>query len=140
MNYPPHITLAVYDDVDRTTLFKAYHRATEQYEALSIQFSAMRYFESPTSLIVWASPQVEDALLKTQAVIHEAINKELCRAHYRPNAWVPHCSLALNIPLSRRSDVLALLAEPFEPVTARFEVLDCVSFMPVQVLHQKTFL
>ncbi len=59
MNYPPHITLAVYDDVDRTTLFKAYHRATEQYEALSIQFSAMRYFESPASLIVWASPQVE---------------------------------------------------------------------------------
>lgn len=135
LNYPPHITLAIYDDIDPERLRAVLAEAFTGASALSLTFAQLNYFDTEP-LVLWAVPSPLPALNSAHEGVHARIDPSLCHPHYRPGAWVPHCTLGTKIQAERRAEAISLAALPFEPFRVTFSVADCVSFPPVTVLSE----
>ena len=132
--YPPHITLAVYDHLDHDCLRAALTTAFEGTSALCVTFDRIGWFDG-MPLVLWASPKPSDALARTHTMVHGVIDPKLCRPHYRPGAWVPHCTLATKVIESRRDDALAFARRAIAPFDVLFDAADVVAFPPVAVIQ-----
>jgi len=137
LHYPPHISLAIYDDIDPSALFRALDSACIGLNAMTIRFSKLGYFEAPQAIILWAAPEMPEQLYSVHAHVHSKIGAERCRPNYRPGKWTPHSSLALAVPPENKGCALALVEEGIEPFEVVFDRADCASFMPVKVLYEK---
>jgi len=138
LNYPPHITLAVYDDIDPDRLTSVVADGFGQQQAFHLRFTHLCYFDA-RPLVLWAAPLVSPALAAIHSRVHLAIDPDLCRPHYRPGAWIPHCTIATQIADDHRTDAIAFTAKPFNAFNAVFDIVDCVSFPPVTVLREHIF-
>jgi 2'-5' RNA ligase len=134
--YRPHLTFAIYDDVDQVTAGEAMQRAALGQTQLRIAFSRIRWFEG-SPLVLWAEPSREAALGRMHAAISAAIDPARCRAHYRPEAWTPHCTLGIRIAETRRNDAIAFARTFDRSFEVRFDVVDCVAFPPVQIIGER---
>ncbi|MBN8942535.1 MAG: 2'-5' RNA ligase family protein [Rhizobiales bacterium] len=135
LNYAPHFTFAIYRDVNPEAVSQAFVDAFSGRPPISIVFDRIAVFDA-ASPVVWAAPRDASALAGIHAVIHGMVDPAHCHRHYRPRAWVPHCTLATRILPARRAEVLALaapLAEPFEVV---FDVADHLTLPPLTVVEQ----
>ena len=103
---------------------------------LSIAFHRIRWFVGPP-LVLWAEPVASSTLRKWHAAISAAIDPAHCRPHYRPGAWVPHCTLGQRIATERSADALAFANSFDRRIEVVFDVIDCVSFPPVQIIAQQ---
>jgi hypothetical protein len=65
LNYPPHITFAIYDapEVTKEMAIAAMERATQGRSTIEITFNRIQAFDGP-SLILWADPEPEEVLLE----------------------------------------------------------------------------
>lgn len=138
LNYPPHLSLAVYDVIDETELFDAFDSAFANKSKAVVRFEKLGYFEASDRIILWAAPILPSAISEIHSRIHMLINADLCRPNYRPGAWVPHCSLAIAIDRSRQDAAIALSRQSIAPIDVEFDVADCASFLPVVVVREKT--
>ncbi len=135
LDYPPHLTLAVYDAIDPARLRAVLAEAFAGAPALSLTFARLDYFDTEP-LVLWAAPLPLPALHGAHEAVHARIDPALCRPHYWPGAWVPHCTLGMNVRPERRAAAIALAARPIAPFRVTFDVADCVSFPPVVVLGE----
>jgi len=138
LDYAPHFTFAIYDtgEVSDALARSAIERAAAGEAAPGMTFNRIGTFAGPP-LVLWAAPEPQQHLVRMHAAIHAMINPMLCRPHYRPSFWVPHCTLAMRVREDRRDDALAF-AEGFRGgVPAVFDVIDCVTFPPVRITTEK---
>jgi 2'-5' RNA ligase len=135
LNYPPHLTLGIYADVTERELFSAVDDV--RAEVLTLRFEAFGCFTPPGGLIVWAAPRVNRQLRRLHQTVHELIDADRCHPNYRPGRWVPHCTLALSIAAEHQAQVRALTEEPLPPFSVTFDVMDCTSYHPVEVLRER---
>ena len=136
MNYPPHITVAVYDEIAEQVLVSALRIGFEGKPKFTVRFVHLGYFETANSIVLWAAPVVPQSLRSAVQAIHEYVGATLCRPSYRPGSWVPHCSLALSVNLKRRDEALAFANTPIAAFEVVFDVADCAAFHPVMVLQE----
>lgn len=137
IGYPPHFTFAIYDtdDVAPELRRAAIDRAAAGQAELRLTFNRIRTFAGPP-LVLWADPAAKDTLRRMHAAIHALIDPALCRPHYRPGFWVPHCTLGMAISPERREKA-ARFAENFRGgVEAVFDVVDCLTFPPLRVVTE----
>jgi len=137
LNYPPHITFAIYEDVRPSELFNAFDSAFDRSEKLEIRFESLGYFEAPHAIILWAAPNPSKRIASIHDQIHSRIDVNLCHLNYRPGSWVPHFSLATAIDPSRKNEAIAFAKRPINPIDVVFDVADCASFLSVEVLREK---
>lgn len=137
IGYPPHMTLAIYDDLIPEDLEPAFDAAFRDAPPLRITFNRIRYFES-TPLILWAAPAASQGLDLAHAIVHDLIDPAHCRPHYRPGAWVPHCGLALQVSEGRRAEALAFADSAIAPFDLLFDTADCIDFFPITVVRERT--
>jgi 2'-5' RNA ligase len=128
--------LAVYDDIDPERLKAVLADAFAGASTLSLTFARLDYFDAEP-LVLWAAPLPLLALNSAHEAVHAYIDPSLCRSHYRPGAWVPHCTLGTQIQANRRAEAITLTARPIQPFRLTFDVADCVSFPPVVVLCEQ---
>lgn len=139
MQYPPHLTLAIYDKVERSELIAGLAAAADCLGCVTIRFESLGYFKAPYGIVLWAAPKLPQVVLDAHAKIHSTIEPGLCRSNYRPGIWVPHCSLATSISNEREDEAIAIAQRPIDPFEVIFDAADCASFMPVQVLKETIF-
>ena len=60
LNYPPHITLAVYDDIHPDQLEAALTASFAGVSALRLTFTRLRFFDD-APLVLWADPAYSPA-------------------------------------------------------------------------------
>ncbi len=135
LNYPPHITFAIYEDIELERLRNVARLAFEKQSQITLSFGRIRYFDG-SPLILWAEPSPTPEIRRLHGTIHREISPSLCHMHYRPAAWTPHVSLAVRIREDRRSEALAFCGRPMQPIEVRFDMGDVVSFHPVRVIDQ----
>lgn len=133
--YPPHITLAKYEDVDASEIATVVD-ALAEYTSLSLTFDKLGSFD-PGFLILWAAPRPDQALLDMHARAHAFIDPSRCKLPYRPGNWTPHCSIALRVADDRRRDAHCLLAANFKPFTLTFNVVDGVVSPPITIIAEQ---
>ena len=136
LGYRPHLTFAIYDDVDEMAACDAMRRAARGATQLRIAFRRIRWFEGPP-LVLWAEPAGDATLARMHASISAAIDPARCRLHYRPDAWIPHCTLGMRIAAGRRNEAIAFAQSFEQPIEVLFDVMDCVAFHPVRVIAEK---
>ena len=137
LHYPPHITLAIYDDAVISELAQSVDSVFGGSGCFHIRFESIGYFDTPDSIVLWAAPSTSESLMAAHSAVHAAIDPALCRPTYRPGAWVPHCSLATSIDRSRRDEALQFATQNIESFDVVFDFADCVRFLPVEVLHER---
>ncbi|GLH75305.1 hypothetical protein SSBR45G_02130 [Bradyrhizobium sp. SSBR45G] len=138
LGYRPHLTFAIYDspEIDAATAWRAMREAVEGAPALSIQFNRIRWF-SAARFVLWAEPEMNESLLRWHAAIAAAIDPVHCRDHYRPGAWTPHCTLGTRIMDGRHDDAQAFARTFDRRFSVVFDVVDCVTFPPVQIVAER---
>ncbi|MGC2781809.1 MAG: 2'-5' RNA ligase family protein [Bradyrhizobium sp.] len=138
LGYRPHVTFAIYEspEIDADTAWSAMREAAQGGAALEVQFSRIRWFSHP-QFVLWAEPAMNETLFRWHASIAAAINPAHCRPHYRPGAWVPHCTLGTRILDDRRDDAMAFARSFDRRFTVVFDVIDCVVFPPVQIVAER---
>ncbi len=109
MQYPPHITLAIYDEISTSDLFAGFESALVHLDRVTIRFDSLGYFETPFGIVVWVSPTLPEQVTAAHHSIHTEIDVDLCRKNYRPGIWQPHCSLATSIDFTRKAEALAIV-------------------------------
>jgi 2'-5' RNA ligase len=138
LDYPPHVTLAIYDDdaVSEQRACDAIKRAARGQPEFAVAFNRIRFFAGPP-LVLWAAPEPEAALRRVHAAIHAAIDPGRCRSHYRPAFWTPHCTLGTRIRDDRRPNAMAF-AEGFRGgLVVTFDVIDCMAFPPLRAIAEQ---
>jgi len=138
LGYVPHFTFAIYDsdEVSDDLRLAAIEQAAAREAGPHLTFDRIRTFAGPP-LVLWADPRSQDQLMRMHAAIHRIIDPKLCRPHYRPGSWVPHCTLAMNIRADRHTEALAFAQDFRGGVEAIFDVIDCVTFPPLRVTAEK---
>ena len=138
LGYAPHFTFAIYDadDIDETTRKNALDQAVQGQTELRVVFDRIGVFAG-SPLVLWADPGAHNSLREMHNAIHDVIDPTLCRPHYRPGFWVPHCTLGMNIRQDRRAEAEAFAQSFRGPIEAVFDVVDCVTFPPLRVTAEK---
>lgn len=135
LDYPPHVTFALYDDVPESQLRTGLRQTFSKQPIVPLTFEHIRFFDN-SPLVLWAAPGFSDALMRLHASVHATIDPSYCRPHYRPGEWTPHCTLGTNIRNDRRSEALAFTDRLLDPIKVTFDVADCVSFLPLRVIEE----
>lgn len=135
LNYPPHLTLAIYDDIPVGRLRAGLQEALTGTSALRLTFTRLRFFDDP--LVLWAEPSLSAALATAHARVHACVDPRLCHPYYRPGTWVPHCTLGTEILAKHREEAIAFVSRPIPTFEVIFNVADCVSFPPVAVIDEQ---
>lgn len=131
--YAPHITLAIYvDGVPIRRLRAGLRQAVEDWNALPVTINGFGIFPGPPC-ILWAAPTVTAEMLEQHASLHAALPDLPTHAHYRPNVWVPHVTLATGLHDPGRA--VAALIPQWRPLTGVLTQLDLVRFPPPAVLQ-----
>ncbi|OKO75129.1 calmodulin [Bradyrhizobium sp. NAS80.1] len=138
LGYRPHFTFAIYDlpAIDAKTAWGAMLTAATGETQLRIEFKRIRWFEG-SPLVLWAEPAITETLTRIHGAISAAIDPAHCRAHYRPGAWTPHCTLGSRIADERRGDAIAFAGSFDRKIEVLFDVVDCVAFPPVRVIAEQ---
>lgn len=129
LGYGPHVTLAIYDDIEVPKLRAAAARLFDCAVAVELIFEAVRWFEGP-SLTLYAAPAPSRDLGELGRKLHRLIAPERCHPHYRPNCFIPHCTLATRIGADQREKVIAFARRKQIGFSAAFNKGEVVSFPP----------
>lgn len=135
MGYPPHITLAKYDEVGVDDLKRAINKVAEG-SRLTLTFDRLGSFD-PGFLILWAAPTRRHELEMLHELVHSMINPARCNPAYRPSSWVPHCTIALRVDNRNRSAANRLLDKGISPFSLTFDVVDFVAAPPIAILGER---
>jgi 2'-5' RNA ligase len=128
----PHVSLAVFDDVDTDLLTKVVASFAEETPALSLCFSSLSIFPGQKN-VLFLAPVMKPDLLRLHEQFHTRLAEHglLSVPQYSPGAWVPHCTLTVDESLS---ECLASLAE----IHSR-ELLGNYTFDHIQLVRYKPF-
>jgi 2'-5' RNA ligase len=117
----PHISLALFQGVERTLFLDAFRKFVGTVEPFSIQFDSVGVF--PTTNTVFLTPLPSKHFLHLHENLYQALQGFLDKAdqYYKKEQWMPHCSLAISVPDQKIMDVFANTIRGFQPIFGRVE-------------------
>lgn len=113
----PHVTLAVYDDIENIVDFK--HDFIEYFSDVrsmeEVIFVDVGIF--PTTGTVFLKPTVTRELIDLHFNYHRAFEKysRYANYYYIPGNWNPHCGFAINLNNEEMSRAISCIIQDFEP-------------------------
>lgn len=128
----PHISLAVFEDVDTAKLIGIVKSFAAQTPRMTVRFSSVGLFPGLQN-VVFLAPVVTSRLLSA----HEALQRQLaednllCEPCYCPGSWVPHCTITVEEPFE---DSLNTIRQAYDrEVLGEYEIdrVAVVEFRPV---------
>lgn len=95
----PHISLAVFDRLDPSRVAPELERMAGKVAPIPLTLCAVGSFPTQEG-VVFLSPVVTRELLGLHRRVHSRIDELGLRVleHYRPGRWVPHCTVATDLP------------------------------------------
>ena len=129
----PHVSLAIWDAIDRDAMLARLPRFAAETPAIDAVFPRIGTFDEAG--VVFLAPEVGARLREVHAHCHRAF-ADLGRGawpHYASGAWVPHCTLAMDAGAAL-DRITALARRAPLPLHGRLERAELVEFRPVRRL------
>lgn len=128
----PHISLAVFDEVDIPKLCIILHEFASRLEPLTIRFSSIGLFPG-TENIVFLAPVATESLISTHAMLHRYLADAdmKCHSYYLPGAWVPHCTITAEESLAQAMETIQKIHIAQVLGEYSFDSIHLVKFRPV---------
>ncbi len=129
----PHLTLAIYRDINRYSCQALLSPLIERLNPLPVSFTYLGIFPSPAP-VVFLAPTVTRDLL----ALHAEVNRLLDEAgdtpdpFYLPDHWVPHCTLAVEFDAALISPAVEIARKMILPLKGWASELCLVEFPPMQ--------
>ena len=91
----PHLTLACFNDVDEEKCIEQLKKFAQTHSVMPAYIGSIGMFNDTRT--IFASPVMIDSMYQFQRELHECMQDFDTKGWewYRPNRWVPHCTLAL---------------------------------------------
>jgi len=129
LKYPPHVTLAVYDELAVDAAVAALDRAFDNVGQIPVTLTDFSTFGAGSGVCYAAlAPSLELTRLHAATI---AATGEICRPHYRTGSWTPHCTLATGMSDAEMSRARDFLAPDWRSLTGMFEAASLVEFVPI---------
>ncbi len=130
IDVPPHVSLAIYDEIDQSALITAVDEFCAQAQGIGITFAAIGVF--PGAGALYLQPKVTPELIHVHAEYHR-LTEGLGTSdpHYVPENWLSHCTLGMPLSgadLGRALAEVDELNEGWRPITAELSSAALIAF------------
>ena len=91
----PHLTLACYNDVDEEQCAQKLKEFAQSHKVMPAYIGSVGMFNDTKTIFV--SPMMNKKMYELQGELHEWLKEYDSKGWewYRPDRWVPHCTIAL---------------------------------------------
>lgn len=129
----PHVSLAIWERIEPRTFDAELARLAAETRPMPITFDAIGTFPAGA---VFLRPVADPALIDLQRRCHARLSPFAGEPwdYYLPQSWVPHCTLAMEVPPERMHEALAVAGRAPLPIVGRLEAVGVVEFRPVRLL------
>lgn len=129
----PHITLAVFNEVDVNKINSILNRISQEVNSFSLCLSSLGTFLTDEGT-VFLAPVVTEQLLSIHRMVHELTNEydEEKWVHYLHGKWVPHCTMTTNNSKEEGIRALDIIKNQFRPIDVIVERIGLVEFRPIK--------
>ncbi|KAI5060356.1 hypothetical protein GOP47_0024776 [Adiantum capillus-veneris] len=129
----PHITVFTAPVLESTKLYSVIKNFAAKQQPLSITFSAVGSFPSEDN-VLFLAPTPTIPLLTCHEQLCDVLRREGLDVSesYQPDAWFPHCSVALNVVKTRMADAFSMLRDFKLPLMGHVYDIGLVEFPPVR--------
>ena len=128
---PPHISLAVYEEIDQAPLVAAIKSFCAQTSALDVGLAALGVFPGEEN-VLFVQPKVTPEFTDLHAAYHRATGAwAKCHPHYLPEVWMPHCTLGMPLSvdeLGRGLSEIEGLGKNWKPVRAELRRVSLIAY------------
>jgi 2'-5' RNA ligase len=132
---PPHISLAVFDEVEVTQLDRVVERFSQDTNPLDVWMSSIGMFptEQPYALML---PTVTATLLETHRRFHQEMGElaENCWGYYKPDHWSPHLTLGSADSLASALEIISVAYESKLTGQYLFDEVSLIEWHPVKTI------
>jgi 2'-5' RNA ligase len=132
----PHVSLGIWDAIDRVAFEAELARFAAETAPLPITLASVGRFSAD---VVYLAPAVTAPLLDVHADAHRRLARYGTAPwrHYDPGAWVPHCTLALEVTGQQLETALRIAGRVPLPLQSRLVEVGIVEFRPVRQLASR---
>ena len=131
----PHISLAVFSDVDCDALILLTKEYAGKIVPFNFQLSAIGTFPTDEN-VLFLSPVLTNELLNCHQGFHYRLaeSKLTPSSYYLPSNWIPHCSVEMNIPNEQFSKAVEICKKAFKSLLGQFREIGVIEFRPIKHL------
>lgn len=137
----PHLTLAIWEELDTDLILKDLMDFAGSHSAFPVTFSSIATF-GVESGAVFLGPVITPWLISVHSRIYRTFN-DLCESSeglYRPECWVPHCSLVLGLDPSAVAGALDTCLEIVHlPIRGWVKEIGILTFEKDSVGSQRSY-
>lgn len=140
--YRPHITLGVYETLDRPSFTTALREAVLCTPSFHVVFAGLGVFlNNPPAAFLTVT--VSEHLRQLHCLVHELLSRTGRDPipFYLADRWNPHCTLApelLEQSFPKAMQLLSKLSLPFIGVVDRVSIIDTPAEVELDVVHLAT--
>lgn len=128
----PHVSLAVFDNVDTSRLIPVVRSFAEKTQSLNLRLSSIGVFPNDDNVVFLAAAVTTELL-----ALHKQFHDDLKTAGlssdplYLPGAWVPHCTITMEQTLPHALETIQIIHA--EKVMGEYPIseIHVVEFRPV---------
>ena len=127
----PHVSLVIWNGLDVERAVAEVTALAQDTAPIEVTFTELRTFGSE---VVYLAPMPSRSLAELQAYVDHRL-APLGRErwpHYAPEAWVPHCTVAMDLDPATAAAARALASRITLPLPGRLERMAIVEFRPVR--------
>ncbi|MFX0124851.1 MAG: 2'-5' RNA ligase family protein [Candidatus Hodarchaeota archaeon] len=144
-NVPPHLTLIVYNTLDINDAREKLNLVGDQYRSFDLNLGVLgiglkERSDFPNEPPLFFLPEVTSELLtihRNVCELFEPYRKEVLWESYLPQNWLPHCTVAFNVPTKKIPDAMDTILNSIQSLTIRIDKMVLIEFFPYIVLHRK---
>jgi len=132
----PHISLAVFENLDPVVLRDDLDRFAEVTRPLSVVLSSAGAFPTAEG-VVFLAPVVTQELLGVHEKFHSLLrDREVeCVEYYRPGKWVPHCTVAIDMAADKIGTAIEMCVRSQVFGQVEMDEVSLVEFRPVREIY-----
>jgi len=131
----PHISLAVFSNVDCDILIPLVQGYANGMEPFNVQLSAIGTFPTDENVLFLVPAPTLQLLTYHQEFHHRLAESKLMPSpYYSPAKWIPHCTVEMNIPGEQLPKAIELCSKAFEPILGQFQEIGVIEFRPIKHL------
>jgi 2'-5' RNA ligase len=132
MNYRPHVTLAMYHEMDIARTIAKLERFAAGATPIKVAFRQLAV--GKTSIL--ALPVENGTLRKWHARFERRLGRSF-RDIDHAGIWMPHCTIGMELPTTELGRAVDKVLAKWAPIEGRLERLALIKFRPGEVLWSK---
>lgn len=134
-NGRPHITLAIYNDLEMSKAKEVLEVITQDVYSFKLTFLQIGIFPLHKGTI-FLTPNLTNELFLIHGRLHDAFAKwaEQGWEYYKPQVWHPHCTLSMETPVAEIPKVLEEILKNFQCIEVTVESMGIASLDPIEYL------